>query len=532
MNVRELLTFFGFEVDDEGAKSAEKVYKGIRSLALGVAATAAAAAAAVALITKETADVGDAAKKTGERLGITATEVQELAYAAKTSGVEFETLKSGMRSLQRQAGEAANGNKNAAKAFARVGVSVHGANGQIKPATQLLEEVADGLASIPDEGKRTAVAMKLMREAGSEMLPFLLKGSAGIRGLRDEAERLGGVLSDEDAAAAEEFNDSLDDLSFTVRGVRLRFGRELLPTFTRTVNTIKELIVQNRALIDKGIKYVTGGIIKLVDWLSQMAIWAARNRRFLAIFGALAGGYAALNILKLASAFGILRLEFIKSVLVMGAQFIIIVGLIAIVAILIEDILKGGKGLRRLRDYLLKEAQKPDANWMVKVLAKIVEYADRAYKSVDFLFKNLAEEANGDVWKALKIAGETAIDFWIKKLRTFLFYLKVGTQAILHPFDTLESIVKPYIQDPIYREIAKDRLFVQDPNRFDPGRVPIRSGGGSQTNIGGPQINVKVNPAAGSDANAIGKQTAKEVRKALEDWVGTWAPEFDFGVER
>ena len=55
MNIRELISFFGFQVDDKGAKKAENVYKALRNLALGVAGVATTAAVGLSLIVREAA---------------------------------------------------------------------------------------------------------------------------------------------------------------------------------------------------------------------------------------------------------------------------------------------------------------------------------------------------------------------------------------------------------------------------------------------------------------------------------------------
>lgn len=276
MNIRELITLIGFELDDTDAKKADQIFSKLVFGAKAVAVAGAAVVAGLIAIAKVTSDVGDEAAKTGVRLGITAEEVQQLGYAGENSGVGFEALAGGLRTMQKTAVLAARGNKEAAASFGRLGVKVKDA-GEIKPTIELMKEIADKIAAIKDPAKRSEAAGKAFgRTFGPEMLPLLLEGSRGIDAMMERAKDLGFVMSNEAAKAAEKLNDSFTDLALASKGVGLRFGTAIGPASKKLADTFTNLLIRNRKLIDKGInvlakvlEHAASAIIKLVNVIDE-----------------------------------------------------------------------------------------------------------------------------------------------------------------------------------------------------------------------------------------------------------------------
>lgn len=419
MIIRELLTLFGFEVDEAGADAAEKRYATLKKAAGIVAITAAAATAALVLMIREAVNTGDEIQRAAKRTHTGAQEFQELAYGAQKTGADMGEFANGLRIMSQRAAEAHGKNKAFAKGFAAVGVSVTDAHGKVKPTAQLLGEVADGLLKIPDPAMRTAAAMRVFGRAGQALIPFLEQGSEGIAGMSEEARRLGFVLDGETVLQLKELGDTFVDIGLIFKGFRLELVKDMLPGLAEAAANFKELMIAMRPMLAL---HRLGQLIgELAKKMSELAIWAVRNRRFFAVLSAVLGAVLLAKVVGLADAFGILRLSFVKTALTLGFQFVAIGALIAIIAILIEDIATGSRGLRELRDYFLKEAQKPDANWMVKVIAGLLSGFVDVIDKTDEFFKMFFEDAEkmSGTWGALKNAGGIAIDYWITKLKEF-----------------------------------------------------------------------------------------------------------------
>jgi hypothetical protein len=181
----------------------------------------------------EFAKMGDELNEVSVRLGLTTDAVQELRYAAGFADVDASALTLSLDTLRRRADGAAQGSKASVEMFQRLGVSVRGANGQLKPTDELLGDVADSLAVMGDRTKAAALATQLFgRGGGTRLLPFLKGGAASIQKYRDELHKLGGVMSKEMVEASNDFDDATRRLDAAWTGIRGTLASKLLPIWT------------------------------------------------------------------------------------------------------------------------------------------------------------------------------------------------------------------------------------------------------------------------------------------------------------
>jgi hypothetical protein len=217
---------------------------------LGIAGAAAVGAAAgVVALAKSGTDLADSANKQAQALGLAIDEYGRLSFAASQSGVDAGTFGTAITRLNQEIGKAADGNKAALEKFQELGISIRGAGGQIKPTEQLMQELANRFAQLPDGAEKSALATELFGRAGARLLPLLNGGADGIRNLGDEATRLGIVFTKEQAVIAEGMNDALEALSAGVSGTRAQIGLLFAPTITDAARGLQKLIEDNRIAI-------------------------------------------------------------------------------------------------------------------------------------------------------------------------------------------------------------------------------------------------------------------------------------------
>lgn len=230
--------------------AAGNVARQVKNLAKEFAIAGGLAAGFLGGIVYSTANAGDAVYKTAQKVGVTTEAWGKLAYAADMSGVSAEQLQKGMTRLGNSAINAARGNKEAQFWFDRLGVSITDQNGKIKTNDALLAEMADKFAAMPDGMQKTGIAAKIFGNGvGPQLVPLLNAGKAGLADLGAEAERLGLLFSNEEAKAAESFNDSLARVGKAVSGVTYAIGNQLIPVFEPLLNWLEDLIVANRELV-------------------------------------------------------------------------------------------------------------------------------------------------------------------------------------------------------------------------------------------------------------------------------------------
>jgi hypothetical protein len=160
-------------------------------------------------ILKQALDTAGALGELSEQLGISTDLIQSLRYNAAQSGVEAAELDGAIQKLGRSIGEAAAGNKTYLESFNELGVGVLGADGKIRSTEEVLRDVSDALARIPDKATRSRLEVELFGRAGQQLAPILEHGSAQIDAFTESARKAGVVLDSEAIAAADRASDAM-----------------------------------------------------------------------------------------------------------------------------------------------------------------------------------------------------------------------------------------------------------------------------------------------------------------------------------
>ena len=140
---------------------------------------------------------------------------------------------------------AAAGTGEAKDALRFLGIQLRDSSGKMRPMEGLLEDVADALAKIEDPLLRNRIAFKLFDSEGVDVGRMLAAGSEALRQYGDEAERLG-VITEEDARAAEGYRDSLTAMRRAVSFLGHEIGRALMPRLLPLVDGLRDLSVSAR----------------------------------------------------------------------------------------------------------------------------------------------------------------------------------------------------------------------------------------------------------------------------------------------
>ena len=210
-----------------------------------------AAGTALFAIAKSTANYGEELLKTSQKIGIKVEALAGLQHAANLADLSNESLSTGLKKLSVNMVDAARQTGDGEALFRRLGVSATDATGQLRPTEQVLLDLADVFANSKDGAGKAEVAVKLFGKAGLDLIPFLNQGKVGIKELMAEAERLGLVLSQQDAEAANKFNDELKKLQAATKGLTLEVGTGLIPYLTEALKLFTEMIPKAKGLGDE-----------------------------------------------------------------------------------------------------------------------------------------------------------------------------------------------------------------------------------------------------------------------------------------
>lgn len=184
---------------------------------------------------KQVIDAMDRADEAAGRVGTSASKFSALTYEAEQSGVSVEELEGALAKLSRTLADAQRGGA-AADVFARLEIDPR----KFSDPADALAELAERFAQMPDGIAKTALAQDLFGRSGAKLIPLLNQGREGMAALREEAERLGVVFTDEAAASAATFNDNLDKLRAAGRGFYVEAVNELVPGLTQIAQAMTE----------------------------------------------------------------------------------------------------------------------------------------------------------------------------------------------------------------------------------------------------------------------------------------------------
>lgn len=223
---------------DAGARKAQGSLAGLsgslRGLAMGAAAGAAAALGTLTVAVGKSLNRMDELGKAAQKVGIPVDEFSKLEYAARLSDISLESLTGTLAKFSRSLSEIAAGGQNGAgDALRQLGISAVDAQGQLRPTSAILEDVAAKFATMKDGADKTALAIALFGKSGAEMIPLLNGGRDAIAGAGAELERFGGVVTPQAAQAAEQFNDNLTRLKEAGAGVATTIAGNLAPAMAQ-----------------------------------------------------------------------------------------------------------------------------------------------------------------------------------------------------------------------------------------------------------------------------------------------------------
>lgn len=214
-----------------GAKQAQTTAQRLGRNMQKIGAAASVVSAGVALAIRGQLNAADQLGKSAQQLGLPVEQLSQLQHAAKLSGVSMSSLETGLRRLSQNMAQDAD-------KFSELGISVRDAAGEMRPTADVMADVANVLAEMPDGAEKTALAMDLMGRSGAEMIPLLNGGADALRDMMAEADALGLTITSETAEAAAQFNDNLARLSGLVQGVVRIMAAEFAPVLATVSDAV------------------------------------------------------------------------------------------------------------------------------------------------------------------------------------------------------------------------------------------------------------------------------------------------------
>lgn len=255
--IDELLVGLGFEYDPKEMKQFKDDVGKTVGILKSLTKVAVAGAVAITGLTVASTKASDEQGKLADEIGDTVENIDALQFALQRSGGTADGMSNSLRQLSIRAAEAARGAGAGVEAFGLLGISVTDANGKLKPTSDLLLEISDQF-----EGLSKSQQIELADKLGiRDSIRLLQQGKASIADLVSEAQALG-VTTEEDAAIAAEFQDSLTDLWQVTKQISRTLSRIFAPILKELVNFFTDWWKINKDIIDQ----------KLPEWIDKFTM--------------------------------------------------------------------------------------------------------------------------------------------------------------------------------------------------------------------------------------------------------------------
>lgn len=232
--LREVLASFGVEWDSGPLERGNARVDGAISKlkAFGAALGASAVVLGLKNMVSELEAQAGALDDSATRLGLSTDELQAYRYAAKMAGLEVASFDQALGILVLNQGAAAEGSKAQAEAFKAVGVEADGAALSSMTLSELLPQIAEGLAKVESTSERARMAQQLFGKQGAKLAPLLGQGAAGVAKFQAEIDKLGGGLSGEGLKALTQYGDQMDRLDMATTSAKLAIAKGVVPTMS------------------------------------------------------------------------------------------------------------------------------------------------------------------------------------------------------------------------------------------------------------------------------------------------------------
>jgi hypothetical protein len=219
------------ETERAAAKSSKRVGDSFKKAGKAVGAIGAGVAlagAAVIAFGQHLADLSNELVDASTKTGLTVENLGGLRLAAEGAGVAFAQLEPGLIKLQAAIKNAAEGSGPAAEAFDRLGVNAKDAEGNLRNADDVFNDITASLSQVENQTEKSALAMDIF---GMRAGPALLQSGAldNMQAFNKLAKEFG-INMAENSEEMGLFQRGAAEITLVLQGV----GSQLLASATGT----------------------------------------------------------------------------------------------------------------------------------------------------------------------------------------------------------------------------------------------------------------------------------------------------------
>lgn len=254
------------ETERAAAKSSKRVGDSFKKAGKAVGAIGAGVAlagAAVIAFGQHLADLSNELVDASTKTGLTVENLGGLRLAAEGAGVAFAQLEPGLIKLQAAIKNAAEGSGPAADAFERLGVNAKDAEGNLRNADDVFNDITASLSQVENQTEKSALAMDIF---GMRAGPALLQSGAldNMQAFNDLAKEFG-INMAENSEEMGLFQRAMAEVKLVLQGI----GSDMLQAATGSDGLNKSIFTLSDNIVFFG-SIVTDVITSAVNQFEVM----------------------------------------------------------------------------------------------------------------------------------------------------------------------------------------------------------------------------------------------------------------------
>lgn len=240
---------------DEKLKPAMGVFTGAVTAATG----------AIGMLAYNSSQVSDRIDDMSNKIGISRQGFQEWDYLLQQNGGNIESLQMGFKTLTNQVSKANTGNKESAKIFKTLGISIKDSNGKLKTQEEIFNELVPALQRMPEGVQKAKIANDLLGRSGSELMPLFNATTEQVAKQREEYKKLGLAISDDVIDSGNLLGDNIAKWQSIFKSFGASLGGEIIPI----LNNLSDTFITELPKIKATVTPIVTGLAKVVNFACE-----------------------------------------------------------------------------------------------------------------------------------------------------------------------------------------------------------------------------------------------------------------------
>lgn len=179
-----------------------------------------------------------------KQTGLSTDEIQKMQYASELVDVSLDSITGALKKMKPKM-------TDSNETFAKLGVSIRDADGNMRSATDVFYDSLTALSQIENETERDQVAMELFGKGADELAGIIDDGGQALKDYGKEAEDLGLIMGGDELEALSAINDQVVQLKNQFKGSALKLGAKIAEAAAPIVEKLAAGLEKVAAWFDK-----------------------------------------------------------------------------------------------------------------------------------------------------------------------------------------------------------------------------------------------------------------------------------------